>query len=236
MSSNSSNSCYDEINRKMISIVSYELKSPFNNILGISNLILKDDRLKQQDIKTLVVSIRDTALRSIDLLDNLLHTMNIQEQDYINICDNINVEKLVRNSIDFYRFQLDQKNLLIILNLVKGLEIKATKNILDYIFRNLLNNAIKFSNIGGRIEITSRIKDDLFELEVIDNGIGMSLDSIDRVFQDDDIKSNSGSFDEFGSDIGLKLCYHYVKKLNGNMVIGSIEGKGSKIIIKLPVR
>jgi signal transduction histidine kinase len=142
---------------------------------------------------------------------------------------------MVRDCLDIYKFQIDRKKIMIVLDLKKDLEINFVQGIINFIVRNILSNAVKFSNVGGRIEISTRTDNSLFEFEVKDNGIGMSVERINQIFRDADISSLGGTSGEIGSGIGLKLCQEYIIKLNGDLIIRSQKGKGSKFTVKLPM-
>jgi len=222
------------VDRKMLSLISHELRNSFSHILGICNVMLKDQIFKKNDLRELIVSIQTTSDKSFVLLDNLLYLTKLKEDDYKKHCDNVNLEEIIRKSIEFYRFQIDQKNLLLILNLVKDLEIKTDKGIIQFILRNILSNAIKYSKIGGRIEINSKINPDFVEIIIADNGIGMKPSTINQIYSNENIPSFEGNFFENGYDLGLKLTNHFIKRIDGNMVITSTPSEGTKIKVSIP--
>ena len=106
---------------------------------------------------------------------------------------------------------------------------------LKTILRNLITNAIKFTNAGGRITISANASDDGTTISVKDTGIGMGNDLINDLFKIDSKTNRKGTDGELSSGLGLLLCKEFIDKHNGNISVFSEEGKGSEFIIRLPL-
>lgn len=225
----------DEANVKILSIISHEIRGSFSTINGISSLILRDNIIKDPDVRELIMLIQSTSTKSFDLLDKLLQLSNIDSDVFLNDKKSININNIIKEIIEFYKFQIDQKKLSIMLDLDNNAEIKINESMMIFIIRNLLSNAIKFSNINGKIEITYKWKNDFFELSFKDYGIGMSKNKISELMNNIYQVSFDGTIGEKGTGIGLNLSQHFIKQQNGNFEIESSLGKGSKVKITLPV-
>ncbi|MBK8946305.1 MAG: HAMP domain-containing histidine kinase [Ignavibacteriae bacterium] len=226
---------FDEASVKILSIISHEIRGSFNTINGISSLILRDNIIKDPDVRELIMLIQSTSTKSFDLLDKLLQLSNIDSDVVINDIKNININNIIKEIIEFYKFQIDQKKLLIMLDLDNNADIKINESMMIFIIRNLLSNAIKFSNINGKIEISYKWKNDFFEFSIKDFGIGMSKSKIDELMKNIYQVSFDGTIGEKGTGIGLNLCQHFIKQYKGSFEIESSLGKGSKVTVILPV-
>ncbi len=225
---------FDEASVKILSIISHEIRGSFNIINGISNLILRDNIIKDPDVRELILLIQSTSTKSFDLLDKLLQLSNLDSDIFITDKKTININNIIKEIIEFYKFQIDQKELSIVLDLDNNAEIKINESMMIFIIRNLLSNAIKFSNINGKIEISYKWKNNFFELSVRDYGIGMNHKKIKELNENVYQVSFDGTIGEKGSGIGLNLCKHFIKQYNGNLEIEGYLGKGSKIKVSLP--
>lgn len=114
------------------------------------------------------------------------------------------------------------------------IELYTDKNILQTILRNLISNAIKFTNKGGKIDITVTTNKELIEICVSDNGVGISKESINTIFELSNTTVLPGTANEQGSGLGLILCKELVEKLNGTIWVESNVNKGSQFSFALP--
>lgn len=110
----------------------------------------------------------------------------------------------------------------------------ADVNMLTAIIRNLISNAIKFSNAGGHIEISAISTEDAVEVSVLDNGVGMKAEIINKLFKMDSNMSMAGTAHEKGTGLGLLICKEFVDKHGGKIGVESTLGKGSKFTFSLP--
>lgn len=226
---------FDQATAKVLSIISHEIRSSFNIINGISNLILRDNIIKDPDVRELILLIQSTSNKSFDLLDNLLHLSNLETINFKTDKRNVNIKNIITEIVEFYKFQLNQKKLSVILDLDNNTEVSVNENMMIFIFRNLLSNAIKFSNVKGVIEISYKWNNEYIEIIVTDFGVGMNKKKINELKENIQKVSFNGTIGEKGSGIGLNLCQYFIKQYNGNLQIESSLGKGSTIKVMLPI-
>ena len=105
---------------------------------------------------------------------------------------------------------------------------------LKTILRNLVNNAIKFSHPGGKVQLDAQSKENNVSVSVSDDGVGMSDDVIKKIFNKDIHYTTPGTKEEKGSGLGLDLCVDFVEKHNGSIKVNSQPGEGTKITFTLP--
>jgi signal transduction histidine kinase len=127
------------------------------------------------------------------------------------------------------------KNILINYFTAEEIIIFADKNILDTILRNLISNAIKFTNNGGKIDIYAEINHKIVTITVSDNGIGITQKLKNKLFDISQTQTTKGTEGESGTGLGLLLCKEFVEKHGGTIWVESKEGKGSDFKFTMPL-
>jgi PAS domain S-box-containing protein len=220
---------------KFFSIIAHELRNPFSTIIGFSE-ILKDE-IEYGDKEAIwkyASLINDSAIQTLRLLENLLEWANIQRGNTVynpkpeKLVDIFNEELYVLN--DF----ASGKNIKLICNIPGNIVLNADRYMVKAIFRNLVSNAIKFTNKNGKIEINIVKKENEFIISVSDNGIGMKPEIIDKLFRIDVSVSTPGTEEEKGTGLGLFLCKGFVEKHEGKIWVTSEEGAGSIFYFSIP--
>lgn len=221
---------------KFFSIISHDLKSPFNLLLGISDLLFKnyddyDDSKRKKQIKI----IHDNSNRAYSLLENLL-TWSSSQTGRIKI----NKEKLNLKFLcdDIYNLTVenaDNKKIYLINNIKSDVFVNADRNMIETVIRNLVTNSIKYTNENGTVLIDVIQKHDSVEICISDTGIGMSQETIKSLFNIGETASKPGTNGEHGTGLGLILCKEFIEQHGGNMVVESELGKGSDFAFTLPL-
>jgi len=178
--------------------------------------------------------INSSAKNTLVLLDNLLNWAKAQTGHI-----NFKPEKVVLSPIIQEVFELSNssaKNKNIVLNHIPSEEIIvfADPNMLKTVLRNLISNAIKFTNSNGKIDVTVLQNDNFIEIAVSDNGVGMKDETRNKLFSLETNETTMGTANEKGSGLGLLLCKEFVAKHGGKIWIESEEGKGSIFYFTLP--
>lgn len=106
---------------------------------------------------------------------------------------------------------------------------------LNTVLRNLISNAIKFTNFGGHIKVSAALKQNQVEITISDNGIGINKEKCAELFSITSNTTTLGTADENGSGLGLVLCKEFIQKNNGDIWVESEENKGSNFIFTLPI-
>jgi len=221
---------------RFITILGHDLRSPFNSILGFSDLLLKNLHKYDIDkIEKLLKLIHQTAHRTFDLLEDLLLwtksysgklTIEYQKIDFKEICTEI-----INNS----KHQADTKAISINCFETEKIILSADINMLKTILRNLISNAIKFSNNNGQINIFTEKNQTEVTITVSDNGVGIEKDNIPKLWDFTHPISTSGTANEKGTGFGLLLCKEFVEKHGGKIWVESVVGKGSEFKFTLPL-
>ncbi len=220
---------------KFFSIIAHDLKGPFNSILGFSSILNEKVRDRQYDgVAKYSGIIYQSASRAMDLLVNLLEwsrtqTGKIQYNpeyfDLLNLL--IEVQALLRDSAK-------PKAITINITGPGSISVYADKPMISAVLRNLVSNSIKFTGTGGAILISIKEYEYKIEVSVLDNGIGIPKEEIDKLFRIDESFSTPGTENERGTGLGLILCKEFIDKHNGIIWAESGMEKGSKFCFTLP--
>ncbi len=216
------------------SIISHDLKSPFNALLGFSELLEKRTEKYDKKDRKLVSYINQIALNTHELLDDLLNWANFQKGKINFSPKKIDLYDFTREKIKIIENIASKKEIKIENTIVEKTEIFADENMISTIFRNLLTNAIKFTHKGGKISIFIKQKAKKIEISIQDNGIGISAEIQKQLFKIDKQISTQGTENELGTGLGLVLCKDFIKKNGGEIFVKSEVDKGSIFTFSLP--
>jgi len=219
---------------KLFSIIAHDLRSPFNNIIGLSDLLL-ENIISFEESEKYIKILNSSAKNTLVLLDNLLNWAKSQTGHLRFKPENILFSEIILKNISLNRLLAETKNISINYFSSDDVEVYADENMLKTVLRNLISNAIKFTNVGGNIKIYAFLKQDHVEITISDNGIGMNEKKRKSLF-DISSKNTLGRANENGSGLGLVLCKEFVMKNKGEIWVESEEGKGSSFKFTLPLK
>jgi PAS domain S-box-containing protein len=221
---------------KFFSIIAHDLVSPFNSILGFSELLLEDTKAKNYEhSREYAELIKQSSNLSMDLLQNLLDWSRMQtgrmqfSPSYFELLD------LIEENKSLFEVIAAQKSISISSESASGIILFADRQMIGTIVRNLLSNAIKFTPTGGKIKLSSRIDSDQVIITVSDNGMGISSDRLQKLLQIDEGLSTLGTHLETGTGLGLILCKEFINKHAGEIWVKSELGAGSAFSFSLPI-
>ncbi|HEX7493396.1 MAG TPA: HAMP domain-containing sensor histidine kinase [Bacteroidales bacterium] len=222
-------------NGKFLSIIAHDLRSPFSSIMGILELLkLSLKEFNKDEIEEYVDIVYNSANNTLSLLDNLLVWAVSQNKEKNFKPVKINLYDLLREEIENLKTPASQKQITLKHLINPDLNVSADLQMVKTILRNLISNAIKFTNIKGEIIVNATELKQYVEVEVKDNGIGISAENQKKLFQIDTFHSTPGTHDERGTGLGLLLCKEFVELHGGNILIESEAGKGSRFAFTLP--
>jgi signal transduction histidine kinase len=219
---------------RLFSIIAHDLKSPFNSLIGFSRLLLDHIRKQKFDkVEKFVGIIYDVSLQTHNLLSNLLEWSVLQTNNIHFEPGRFNLIDLFNEIQDFHRNQAEQKNISLTVAATDYLEMYADINMLTIVLRNLISNAIKYSN-GGQITMSATQDKNNTTIVVSDTGVGISKENLEKLFRIESSFSTSGTHDEKGTGLGLILCRDLIAKHNGKMWVDSKPGVGSSFAFTIP--
>jgi len=222
------------IKDKLFSIIGHDLRGPIANAPQMIN-IYRQTSTTSDEKKYLLDSMMENATASLDTLDKLLYWGESQirgigiKRAMFNANDN--VESILR----LMRGIAGQKNISIVNIIGMDTPVYADPTHFDFIMRNLVSNAIKFTHSGGSIEMKAdkKMKPGYVVFSVADNGIGMTREQLSQAFEPL-VSSTLGTANERGTSIGLMLCREFIKENNGEIWVESEKDKGSVFYFSLP--
>jgi signal transduction histidine kinase len=224
----------NDTKNKFFSVIAHDLKSPYNAVLGFAQ-VLKDKSIDNPEYFKFAKLIHDTALNSYNLLENLLEWSRSQlDQIKFEPCST-NLLAAINKNLELLQTIADQKNIKLQIRVNSNMQVWADDVLFSTIIRNLLTNAIKFTDLGGEISIAAREGTKNVEISVSDTGIGMSDDLVKRLFRIETKESRLGTQNEKGTGLGLLLCKEFVEMHGGKIWAESIEGSGTTFYITIPV-
>jgi len=221
---------------KFFSIIAHDLKNPFNTIIGFSDMMKESIRLN--DLATFyeyTEMINTSAVQTLRLLENLLEWANSQRGKLSFTPVPINLSELIKDEFIMAGDMAIRKNIELKSFLSDTLTIVADKNMIRTIFRNLITNAVKFTHKNGQVQVNAVISKNHLEISVTDTGIGMSKETMAKLFRIDANLSTRGTENEKGTGLGLFLCKEFAEKHNGKIWVESEQGKGSTFKLLLPL-
>lgn len=224
----------NQIKDKVFSIIAHDLRAPIKSLSTVLAWVAEDD-LTYEELKKSLSNISKNVDTLNLTLENLLQWSRSQLNGVKSEPELIDIRRPIQEMMDLFKIQLGEKNLTLTYDNSQRLAVFIDKHHLNLLFRNLLSNAIKFSHAGGVIQIVAKeISSNQTLIEIIDGGIGMNQEALDKVFSATDHYSTYGTKNERGTGLGLLLCKEYIENGGGKIWIESKEGEGTKIAIVLP--
>ena len=220
---------------KFFSIISHDLKSPLNSLTGFLQILdMQVDAFSPEELREFAKGMNKSVKSLLELLDNLLLWSRTQTNTIDFAPQDLNLSELVEGNVNLLHV-IAQNKLIILSNEVDpAIRVYADCNMLNSILRNLVSNAIKFTRPNGVIIIRAQQRNGEVIVKVIDNGIGMSEDTIGRLFRLDTYHTTPGTANEKGNGLGLILAKEFVEKNEGTIGVESEEGKGTTFYFTLP--
>ncbi len=222
---------------RFISILAHDLKNPFNSILGFLSLLTKN--IRKYDIEKIeqqINIVNYSAQNTFNLLEDILLWVRSQSGKLPYEPQKISFTKNCIEIIDGLKQCATEKNITINHFTPVEVNILADVNMFKTILRNLITNAIKFTNNNGQINIyAERNEEIVITITVSDNGIGIEPEKINQLFDISQMFTTSGTAQEKGTGLGLLLCKEFVEKHGGKIWVESELGKGSDFKFTMPL-
>jgi signal transduction histidine kinase len=222
-------------NAKFLSLIAHDLRNPLNAIIGILDLLGESfDDYSKTEIQELISIANNSTIRTLNLLDNLLEWSVSQNTEKNFNPVKINLRELIINEFESFNSSAAQKQISMDHSVTPNLHVTADLQMVKTIFRNLISNALKFSKTGGIIFIRATEGKQFVEIEVQDNGIGISEKIQKKLFKIDEFHSTLGTNNEQGTGLGLMFCKEFIGFHGGKIWVESAPDIGSKFKFTLP--
>jgi len=221
---------------KFFSIISHDLKNPFNSIFGFSELILKNSRKYPiEKIEKFVENIYYVSKNTYNLLENLLEWSRLQSKKLKPNFQSVNINEIIKDVFELLKHIAEQKFISLTFESNSTSNISADREMVKTVLRNLITNAIKFTDVNGQIILKTFENNKILYIEILDNGIGMDETTKNNLFKLEVKNSIIGTNGEKGTGLGLILCKELTELNNGKITVESEIDKGTKFTILLPI-
>lgn len=222
----------DRLRREFTSNVSHELKTPLTTIYGVSDM-MAEGIVKPADVKDFGKNINDESGRMIRLIDDIIKLSRLDEEYVPEEFTPVNLYEVSKSVVERLKNKGEKKKVNLYL---KGEDavIKGIPTLCDEIVYNLCENAIKYNREEGSVTVTVKKKREGVELSVEDTGIGIPFEYRERIFERFFRVDKSHSQKVSGTGLGLSIVKHAVLHMKGTIEVESIEGAGTKMIIRFP--
>lgn len=220
----------------LMSILAHDLITPFNSMLGFLDLL--SENLREYDVNTLenyISIVNNSAKGAFNLLNDILLWTRSQSGAIPFKPKIFNLKSSIEEVTEFLKPNANTKNITINIDESDKTVVFADVDMLNTILRNLISNAIKFTDSGGIVNISSERTESDILVTISDNGIGIAPNILPRLFDTTKLYSTRGTANEKGTGFGLMLCKKFVEEHGGEIWAESELGKGSKFKFTLPL-
>lgn len=220
---------------KFFSIIAHDLKNPIGAFKNVLELLYNDfESFTKEEILEFIEPLQESATQLYSLLENLLLWARTQTKSLQIAPIEFNISDLVHQNISLLKLNAENKKVQLSADVPERLLVFADMNSITTVLRNLITNAIKFTNPNGRVLVSARKKEGFAEVCVEDTGIGMSKETMEKLFRIDVHHTTLGTANEKGTGLGLIVCKEFVEANGGRIWVESEEGKGSKFFFTIP--
>ena len=219
---------------KLFSIIAHDLKGPIGSIMNISEVLSDKDLEDELTIRQFLKSQRELTQSTYYLLENLLNWAKLNRKQIQFNPKSIEVTSIIDQNIANIKFRAKQKRISIHTDYAAKFNAYADEDMVKLIIRNLLENAVKFTVPDGFIRIEIEKKNNEVKVSIINTGVGISAENIQKILSDTEFYSTYGTDNEKGTGLGLKLVKDFITQNNGNFDIKSESNKETCFSFTLP--
>ncbi|MCW9712978.1 HAMP domain-containing histidine kinase [Aliifodinibius salicampi] len=223
----------NEVKDKLLAIASHDLRSPLSSLRGMLELF-KDNKLTEKERRQMLSELEIRLDQNINLLDNLLVWARDQMSGLTINQKSLSARQITDMVMSEHHSAAEYKGVSLVNNVREDLKVKADETLLQLVLRNLISNAVKFTDEGDQIEIEAESTGNEILFMVMDSGIGIPREKQEGIFSINS-KSRAGTHNEQGSGLGLGLCKEFITKMGGSISVESEEGEGTTFVFSLPI-
>ncbi|NJB35746.1 sensor histidine kinase [Croceivirga sp. JEA036] len=224
-----------KIKDKFFSIVSHDLKGHTGNVLSLAQVIDQNKGLSEAEKSVFTKYLLDSTQNLQLLLDNLLNWAKTQMSDHEISKRSFDLHKVIQKNIELFQDGAYRKGVELIYLPTEVHKAYADKDMVDFILRNLMSNALKYTTQGDCIAVTVHNKEEQLYIKVSDTGVGMTTSQVQALLNSNqEGLTTKGTHNEEGNGLGFSICVDFIKRNGGTLEIDSEKGKGSAFIFSLP--
>lgn len=228
----------NQMKDKLFSIISHDIKGPLNTLNAMLDVIVKHpDAFSQEELQHYSHDIKNSLNGVRFLLENLMH-WSLSQMDMMEFKpDTIDIEYVINQNLRLFTPSSKVKEIELEADVIPLPGIEGDINMIDFVVRNLISNALKFTEKGGTVKVSTNVAEDESEvlISIEDTGIGISKEKISNLFFIEDHSTTFGTANEKGNGLGLGLSKDFIERNGGSITVESTPGKGSKFTFTLPI-
>ncbi|MBK6345300.1 MAG: HAMP domain-containing histidine kinase [Bacteroidales bacterium] len=217
---------------KLFSIISHDLRGPFATLNDLIRYLHSGD-INEKEFRELLPDLSKQTEITTELLENLLSWSRSNLKGAVMIPEKIELAEMAENIIQLYHHQAGVKGLMVINDILTEHRVIADRGMISLVFRNLISNAIKFSENSGIIVLSSSSENQKVRITIQDSGTGIPSDKIPLLFGDQ-YYTTTGTAGEKGTGLGLSLCKDFIERNGGEIFVENMTDKGSRFTFILP--
>jgi len=221
---------------RFLSIMTRDMRAPFADIKSLSSLLDESyDNWDDTKRKMFIKAVLDSANIGLKLLENLTVWSQIQSGQINYEPESIDIKSIISQTFERFAERAKQKEITLSGVPAKQIFVHADYEMLNNVFYNLINNAIKFSTKGGKVEVKLRPLKKFLEISICDTGVGVKEEDIKKLFRIDIDQTTFGPPEEKGTGLGLIICKEFIEKHGGKIWYENNNSSGSKFIFTIPM-
>ncbi|MFC2151779.1 ATP-binding protein [Bacteroidota bacterium] len=220
---------------KFFSIIAHDLRNPIAGFLNLTEILTNNfDVFSEKESKEFIEVMNQASKQLYNLMENLLQWSRAQTGSITYEPKFISVKRMVDDTVDALMINIENKRIKVNVSVDEKTAVYVDENMITTVIRNLISNAIKFSNPEGLISVRCTQQDTFVEVSIVDNGVGIKKEDQKKLFRIDHHVTTVGTSEEKGTGLGLILCKEFVEKNGGKIWVESDINKGSSFTFTLP--
>jgi two-component system sensor histidine kinase SenX3 len=223
-----------EVRRDFVANISHELKTPIGALSLLSEAVLsaKND---PESVSKFATRMQHEAKRLTDLVQEIINLSRLQDSDPLQVASELNINDLVREAVDQCETTSAARNIWVTITEGPDATVLGNREQLIMAIHNLIENAINYSPENTKVSVTTNIEEDIVEISVADQGIGIPEDELDRIFERFYRVDPARSRETGGTGLGLSIVKHVSTKHGGEVKVWSSPNVGSTFALRLPI-
>ena len=223
-----------EVRRDFVANVSHELKTPIGALSLLSEAVLSA-KSDPESVTKFATRMQHEAKRLTDLVQEIINLSRLQDSDPLQVATELQINDLVREAVDQCQTTSEARNIWVTITENADATVLGDREQLIMAIHNLIENAINYSPENTKVSVTTHIEDDIVEISVTDQGIGIPEEELERIFERFYRVDPARSRETGGTGLGLSIVKHVSTKHGGDVKVWSSPNVGSTFALRLPI-